>query len=76
MQEMGLPLGFVAPRESARYDDEAGNVVLDVAQPKKRKKKKRGGGDKDRPFLHFTKDKVRSKSKKYYASWMKCNASN
>ena len=55
MAEMGLPLGFVAPRENALYDEDTGNVALKVAKKKvsKDSKKKKAG-----KHLNFKKDKV------------------
>ena len=58
MSEMGLPLGFVAPRENALYDEDADNVALKVprktgATDNKNKKKKKAG-----KTLNFKNDKV------------------
>ena len=56
MAEMGLPLGFVAPRENALYDEDADNVALKLPgkqMAKDGKKKKRGAKN-----LNFKKDKV------------------
>ena len=53
---MGLPLGFVAPRENALYDEDADNVALKLPgkqMAKDGKKKKRGAKN-----LNFKKDKV------------------
>ena len=56
---MGLPLGFVAPRENALYDEDVDNVALKVPRKKaakddnKNKKKKKAG-----KTLNFKTDKV------------------
>ena len=59
MAEMGLPLGFVAPRENALYDEDTGNVALKVPKKKvsKDNKKKKAG-----KHLNFKKDKVSRQS--------------
>ena len=57
MAEMGLPLGFVAPRENALYDEDVDNVALKVPRKKGakdgNKKKKKAG-----KTLNFKTDKV------------------
>ena len=56
MAKMGLPLGFVAPKENALYDEEADNVALKVPRKtvaKDKTKKKKAG-----ETLNFKTDKV------------------